>query len=321
MLSHREINDKLKNKILLPSDYSRAVGREGLTDFVFNSATKTIGNDSKYVITSAYRHDGKKNPYIYYFPLMELYQELKERFIDKNKGYDLNRNRIIGHFEDERVLRFGNKEDNFRIELKEAMWLYPLVSRENYPKKLIHKMFQEYLIVLGMALGYDVKIAKGDKKGILKHSYYSDYNLLSINDLKLPDYIENVSEERTDNIDVIWFDKENNKIFSAFEVELSNNIELAMNRLAEVNNIFYKKYNHFIIPVIVGESKDFGIVVKKSKLETMKKNFNKSGLWFLSTENLERSLLYINDIRNNNSLLRNLISNLIIDVYNYGKLN
>jgi hypothetical protein len=289
MLNHLDMKKKLKELDLVSSfDYVRSVNQLGWTDFYLNSASKILDVDSKYIITSTYHINKNQNANILYIPsLVEVINEVKDRF-QKNKdsdGFDLERNRVLGHFIDENIIQFGNKTGNhFNLELKSAT-LEDLVNKEKYSLKMSHEEIQWHLIVLGLSFGLGVKVARNDKSKIFNGNILSHHATLSINDLPLPDMVYEIyleTKKKIDYIDIIWVDRISNKIVSAFEVELSGNITEAIMRLVELRQIYQSDF----ISVIVGSVEDFHKISRIGSLFSMKGNIRNLELQYLTKQNL-----------------------------------
>lgn len=311
MLNHTQMKEALiASRAVIPQDYLRSIGRHGWSDFNYNTVKKIASDDSKYIITSTYDSGPDENADILVCPnLKELVGLIEERFITHKEAglFDTERNRVFCYFEERGLLRIGTKQSNsLTLELVRADWDSLLYQEVYVPEELTHSRLQWNLVRLGVALGLDVKIAINDKKNLNNTYSLPQQALLTINDLNLSEAISHFSRRKIDRIDVIWFDKKEGKIFSAFEVELGAKWNDAMYRL----DILKRNYGS-IIPIIVGTAHDFRNL-KPYFQHGWKEKFENDELKYLTVKGLADSLKQID---NKELDLRNFFTGFVLKQY------
>lgn len=113
----------------------------------------------------------------------------------------------------EKLLKKRHKEVQFEIE------------EEN-----LHTKIQYLLLKIGRSLGYDVVAASNDRS-----KSYDGNNFAFLSLPQLPELAVDESVRRTiDLIDVIWFERNSNKIVCAFEVEKSTSIYSGILRMTDL---------------------------------------------------------------------------------------
>lgn len=130
-----------------------------------------------------------------------------------------------------------------------------------------HSEMQYHLLKIGASLGFDVTPASNDKS---KSFNNQNFSFISIN--KFPKLATDKDTQNTIKlIDVLWFQKDTNKIVAAFEVEKSTSIYSGILRLSDLhfsigagNEMFY---------IIIPESREKDViqqlhrpVIKNSKI-------------------------------------------------------
>jgi len=106
----------------------------------------------------------------------------------------------------------------------------------------LHSEMQYHLLKIGKSLEYNVAVASNDKSKSYKNNLFSSFELSVIS--------KNKSEELTTIglIDVLWLDKNTNKIIAAFEVEKSTSIYSGILRLSDLFlSTFQDKVNLYIV--------------------------------------------------------------------------
>tara|TARA_R110002124_G_scaffold241687_4_gene406904 strand:- start:10002 stop:11264 length:1263 start_codon:yes stop_codon:yes gene_type:complete len=127
--------------------------------------------------------------------------------------------------------------------LKKLEKRHKKVIDENEEKKL-HSEMQYHLLKIGKALNYDVIAASNDRS--------KDYNGKGFSSLSIKKFPKIDIQKETLNtiklIDIIWFEKDSNKIVCAFEVEKSTSIYSGILRLSDLSfSLPNQNSNLFII--------------------------------------------------------------------------
>ncbi|VAX05064.1 Putative type II restriction enzyme NmeDIP (Endonuclease NmeDIP) (R.NmeDIP) [hydrothermal vent metagenome] len=94
----------------------------------------------------------------------------------------------------------------------------------------LHTEMQYHLLKIGQSLGYDVISASNDRSRC--HDGNS-FTFISLSDFPEID-VDKDTEKTIQLIDVVWFEKDTNKIVSAFEVEKSTSIYSGILRLTDL---------------------------------------------------------------------------------------
>lgn len=123
----------------------------------------------------------------------------------------------------------------------------------------IHTEMQYHLLKIGTALGYNVMAASNDKS--------KSYNGNSFSFLCLSQFPEfNVDKETLNTvklIDVLWFDKQTNKVIAAFEVEKSTSIYSGILRLTDLSYSISNSDEVFYL--IVPDKREKDVVIQLSR--------------------------------------------------------
>lgn len=122
-----------------------------------------------------------------------------------------------------------SEEERAKV-LKQLEKRHKKVIDENEEKKL-HSEMQYHLLKIGNALNYDVIAASNDRS--------KNYNGISFSSLSIKEFPRIEIQKETLNtvklIDIIWFEKNSNKIVCAFEVEKSTSIYSGILRLSDLS--------------------------------------------------------------------------------------
>lgn len=122
-----------------------------------------------------------------------------------------------------------SEEERSKV-LKQLEKRHKKVIDENEEKKL-HSEMQYHLLKIGKALNYDVIAASNDRS--------KNYNGISFSSLSIKEFPKIEIQKETLNtvklIDIIWFEKNTNKIICAFEVEKSTSIYSGILRLSDLS--------------------------------------------------------------------------------------
>lgn len=316
MQVHEKLKKTLKdNKLVSPFDHLRSCGDHGFTDLAFTKLDLKITSESKYFIAININN----KPIILSHPnFYDFRQEINEKMIEKNYygGYDKNKNRVILHYKGDGKFRVGNKKgsDEFLTSFEECNF-HQLTKRSNYksfikflPNNEKHRALQVLICELGISQGYNVKIARNDKKSILLCDYKSDIenDLISIKDIELSSIVETNAKDNIDLIDVLWYESNSKHIIAAFEVERSKNYDAALRRFSYTTSLPYSPYL-----ICVGDDY-FGF--KNSTLNPMFYNwFKNSNLKYLTLDSLY-TILNDNDKYGRHISINLLFNKHLIDV-------
>jgi hypothetical protein len=290
-------------------DYMKSCGDPNFTDLYPNSIYNILNDNSKYIIIKG-NGEGKPPIALVNNNFKENFYELHERYFSKGY-YDKNKNCIKAHIVDENILRFGTQDYGyFNIEFEEAS-IIDLIKQKIYIVSYEHKNYQANLCALGGNLGYETKLAQGDKNLILSNVELKKniatllYDNIISNNIKL----EGGDKKAIDFIDVIWKDCVKNQINFAFEIEKSKDWNSALGRLSTLR--LASPYGDLIKYVIVADEKYYHNVKSKAQKLIYKRDFSSDKLFFLPIDsliNLIKKLLY-NNILNNDVYSRNKIFN------------
>lgn len=94
----------------------------------------------------------------------------------------------------------------------------------------MHTRIQYLLVKIGRALGYDVAVASNDRTKSWEGETFSFMTLPELPTLKMPDEVR----KTVSLIDVIWIERQTNKIVCAYEVEKSTSIYSGVLRLFDL---------------------------------------------------------------------------------------
>jgi hypothetical protein len=253
MYTHTELKKIIKENNLVSSiDLIIACDNHGWTDLRFTRLDERLNNESKYFLAL----NIKNEPHIlYYNNLYQLRKEIEDKMVLNSyvKGYDPKNNRVHLHYEGEGTFRIGNKDgpDIFRVQFEECT-LKELAKRRDYKMYFSllkpderHRSMQTLLCELGISLGYSVKLASNDKSPIITQcpSLEESHKLLVMSDFILSNIKEKQVERDIDLIDVIWFDKINNRIVMAFEVEFGRDYAKVYEKFCSLSEMLsYRSY-------------------------------------------------------------------------------
>ncbi|GLC31124.1 hypothetical protein [Clostridium omnivorum] len=291
MEKHKELKKTLIDYTIVTSfDYIRTFDENNFTDFSFNKVSTIVNNESKYLLVGLSRIDG--NPFVLYNPKLdfihdELYQNMV--YTNKVKGYNKERNRVLGYYEGDGIVRFGNKYPE-TIKIQFELATVDEIIRKNYyisnlPNKTRHEIIQSYILNLGESLGYKVNIAINDKKKLKR----LNTNLLIAKTPQPADLVTISSNKVIDRIDVIWY--ENIIPVAAFEIEFSNNYADAFRRLHKLNEYSITLNPHLYNIICSYDQKYYEIYnYCKENYSFIKSLFPKLNLYFLPLSKLDDSL-------------------------------
>lgn len=311
MIKNDRLREILRNTGIISNiDYDRSFNKVTWTDMWLNTVEKNIDSDSKYILFL--NSDlNEENIILSYPSLQEIVDVIYKRMIETNDvtGYDRNRHRVHVYYEDNGIIRIGNKVKDpitFQFEIptiedliRKKNYLYRLKTLESKER---HSEIQGLLINLGLSMGYKIKVASNDKSKLSKKANLKETTILNIEDLNIKNLTERVSKTRIDLIDIIWFDSDQEKIIAAFEVEFSKNYYGAYSRLGELNT-HYSDYVSSIYSIIVGD--DYNNAYEHSKMEVVKQNFTNNKLCYLNLENLA-NMLSIQDVLHSDDNFKSL---------------
>ncbi|RDY22581.1 hypothetical protein CHF27_012605 [Romboutsia maritimum] len=282
-------------------DYIRNIGEAGWTDIYMNKIEKNLSINSKYIIKLDSSLEGK-NILLYTNNLASIYDEINKELIPKIEGYDINRNRLHGYYRGNGKILIGKKGGkNIEIQMEELS-LDRLLRKVDYrtlledsDNKDKHQLLQSFIVDLGVSFNLLFKVAKNDESYTLNSMKLKEYAHLKNSDLNIFNLIEekdNVSKEsikKIDRTDVIWVNKISNDITDAFEVELSSRMQVALNRLNEIDKLYAYK-NKDIRLVIVSNENGRRQVERELSTITYNSLFDRNNLYFLSLDDLIKLL-------------------------------
>lgn len=114
--------------------------------------------------------------------------------------------------------------------LKQVQKRHKEVTSEKQEEEL-HSEMQYYLLKIGNSLGYDVISASNDRSRSFKNNKFS---FISLKDFPKIDTSQDAFNT-INLIDVVWFEKNTNRIVCAFEVEKSTSIYSGILRLSDLS--------------------------------------------------------------------------------------
>jgi len=121
------------------------------------------------------------------------------------------------------------EEERSKI-LKKLAKRHKKVIDENEEKEL-HSEMQYHLLKIGKALNYDVIAASNDRSKSYNGNSFSSLSIKEFPKIDIPNETLNTIKL----IDIIWFEKNTNKIVCAFEVEKSTSIYSGILRLSDLS--------------------------------------------------------------------------------------
>tara|TARA_R110001592_G_scaffold234170_1_gene491805 strand:- start:4967 stop:6211 length:1245 start_codon:yes stop_codon:yes gene_type:complete len=154
--------------------------------------------------------------------------------------------------------------DEYLSEAERAKFEKNIVKRqkqiqEEKMEENLHNEMQYHLLKIGTSLGFDVTPASNDKS---KSYNGQNFSFISLN--KFPELETDKGTQNTIKlIDVLWFEKDTNKIIGAFEVEKSTSIYSGILRLSDLhfsigsgNEVFY---------IIIPDSREKDVILQLNR--------------------------------------------------------
>lgn len=196
------------------------------------------------------------------------YLRMREVILDKNGQYRRALSKDLGAFSgllfdigvkkilvgDEGALSEIEKEKIQRLLKKRHKEVMDEKEEEN-----LHTEMQYHLLKIGHSLGYDVISASNDRS-----RRYDGNNFSFISLHKFPDIgIDNNTNSTVALIDVIWFQKDTNKIACAFEVEKSTSIYSGILRLTDLHFSFPEDPSSLFL--IIPDNRETELVLQLSR--------------------------------------------------------
>ncbi len=137
-----------------------------------------------------------------------------------------------------------SEEERTKI-LKKLEKRHQKIIDEKEEKKL-HSEMQYHLLKIGSALNYDVIAASNDRSKSYNNNKFSFLSIKEFPKLNVPEETLNTIKL----IDIIWFEKNTNKIICAFEVEKSTSIYSGILRLSDLSYSLpnYNSKLYIVIP-------------------------------------------------------------------------
>ena len=299
--NHKEAIQLIKTyQFTQPYDYIRSCGNSSFTDFSIKKLNALTTEDSKYLIARNF------NGQILYLYCNNFLSKVDEFNFIINKGYfdsfKSDSQKIKAHFISENELIVGNKSSNtIKITLEKAD-ISSLISRKFYYFKKNHLTLQTQVGALGLYLKYFSKIAKNDKNRQLNSTPLNKTFQLDMTSLLIQELTTIESINKIDLIDVIWI---KNTPFSqaiAFEVELSKNFDIALDRLVTFNLV--NNYSDTINIILTDRNEDYLLIKSKANSERFSLLPKHAKIAHLTVQNLIRILEFRNNCPNPKKLER-----------------
>jgi hypothetical protein len=300
MDTHKEVKRKiLKYRLSDVGDHIRSFGSHNWTDIQLNPIKKKLSINSKYIMPISKVIEGQELV-LYRGDLMYIVKEIEDRFVNRPNvdGYDIKRNRVMAHYLGDGKLQIGNKlGENMTIDF-ELLTLDKLLYKTDYNifmESLTsvdrHASIQSLLIDLGRCFNLGVKVAQDNRSQKVNGIELVECASLTVDSLNLFDLEENISyiskdvKKKINYIDVIWFNTITKQVTDAFEVELSENHELALLRLAELEKKCIMK-GISVRLIIISKERDKRKIERIVWLPTFRNMFTRNNLYFLSLESI-----------------------------------
>jgi type II restriction enzyme len=148
--------------------------------------------------------------------------------------------------------------------VKQANKRHKEVTSEKEEENL-HTEMQYHLLKIGKSLGYDVISATNDRSKSLQGNSFSFISLANFPKIN----IEKDTLSTINLIDIIWFEKNTNKIICAFEVEKSTSIYSGILRLSDLALSFKEQATHLFI--VIPDSREKEVIMQLTR-PTIKTN-------------------------------------------------
>ncbi len=167
------------------------------------------------------------------------YLRMREVIVEKNNQYRDTLSRDLGAFSgflfDVGVKKIMVGDEGARSE-KEQLKIERLLKKrhkeviDEKEEEDLHTEMQYHLLKIGQSLGYDVISASNDRSKCHEGNNFSFISLGEFPDIG----VDKDTNSTIALIDVIWFQKDTNKIVGAFEVEKSTSIYSGILRLTDL---------------------------------------------------------------------------------------
>ena len=164
---------------------------------------------------------------------------MREIILEKNSQYKNSLSKDLGAFGGF-LFDIGVKKimvgDEGELSDKEKLKIEKLLKKRHTEvvnekeEEDLHTEMQYHLLKIGHSLGYDVISASNDRSRCHEGSSFSFISLSRFPDIG----VDKETSSTISLIDVIWFEKDTNKIVSAFEVEKSTSIYSGILRLTDL---------------------------------------------------------------------------------------
>jgi type II restriction enzyme len=123
----------------------------------------------------------------------------------------------------------------------------------------LHSEMQSHLLKIGSELGYDVTCASNDRSRCHAGT--------SLGALSMPDFPSLPVSESTGKtirlIDVLWFEKDSNRVTAAFEVEKSTTITSGMGRMIDLHYFFPDSASSLYIVIPDKREKELQLLMQR----------------------------------------------------------
>lgn len=207
----------------------------------------------------------------------EEYLSMRETIIEKNNDFGKELSVDLGAFAgllfdigSNKILvgdgQFLADGDRAKIE-RQLQKRHSQVLFEKEEEDL-HTEMQWHLLKIGDALGYDVISASNDRSKSFNGNSFSFLGLSDFPEMEINQDIYNT----INLIDVIWFEKNSNKIVSAFEVEKSTSIYSGILRLTDLSFSFAD--NRTTLFLVVPDEREKEVLLQLTRPAIRKNNID-----------------------------------------------
>jgi len=123
----------------------------------------------------------------------------------------------------------------------------------------LHSEMQSHLLKIGSALGYDVICASNDRSRCHAGTSLGALSLTAFPALP----VHEAAEKTIRLIDVLWFEKGNNRVAAAFEVEKSTTITSGMGRMIDLHHCFPDSASSLYIVIPDKREKELQLLMQR----------------------------------------------------------
>jgi len=153
--------------------------------------------------------------------------------------------------------------------------------REEDEQGNLHSEMQSHLLKIGSALGYDVICASNDRCRC--------HAGISLGALSLADFpalpVAELTEKTIRLIDVLWFEKGENRVTAAFEVEKSTTITSGMGRMIDLHHSLPNSDSSLYIVIPDKREKELHLLMTRANVRAMHSGVN---MYYMSFSDLRK---------------------------------